>query len=612
MKRNLTKYLLGVLLMMATFGNTTTTRAADSDAFEAGVAAALAARPDAPSLLGDDPLAAFGTIGGDNLTLELIDKAPRHLRAETLAATPHRWSVQLIANPDVAVKQGDVLFATFRIRNPEASDGREGRTEFAIEESHEPWRKDVSYPVVATGDWELHSVPIRIERDHGPGEWSVLFRLGYGPQVVELADVRLRHFGRDVSIQDLPRRSRQYPGMAPDAPWRDAAAERIDRHRKADLAVEVIDAEGNPLPGADVHVQMTRHAFWFGSAVKFWRIAEPGEFNDTYRRHIEELFNHVVNENDLKWPCWAGQWSQKWTPEKSIRALRWLDQRDIHVKGHCLIWPSWKHTASRLEKLKDDPAAMRRMISEHFADVIGRTRQWVDEWDVINEPFNNNDVMQVLGDDEMVEWFKLADKHAPQARLYLNDFGILAAGGRTDTPHQQHYQDTIRMLLDRGAPLQGLGMQSHFGESITPPEALLKILDRYAEFGLPIQITEFDVATDDQTFQANYTRDFMTAVFSHPAVNGFVIWGFHEGNHWRPNAAMYRKDWSIKPNGEAYKKLVFDEWWTDERKHTADNGRASFRGFKGDYRITVTHDDHHTTQAIRLDDDAVLRVNLAE
>src|SRR5688572_23119345 len=58
-----------------------------------------------------------------------------------------------------------------------------------------------------------------------------------------------------------------YAGRAEEAPWRVAAAQRIERYRKGTLRVVVTDRRGKPIPGATVRVSMRRHAFGFGSAV---------------------------------------------------------------------------------------------------------------------------------------------------------------------------------------------------------------------------------------------------------------------------------------------------------------------------------------------------------
>jgi endo-1,4-beta-xylanase len=82
-------------------------------------------------------------------------------------------------------------------------------------------------------------------------------------------------------------------------------------------------------------------------------------------------------------------------------------------------------------------------------------------------------------------------------------------------------------------------------------------------------------------------RDFMTVIFSHPSVHGFLMWGFWDGKHWLGNAPIYRKDWSLKPSGEVYMDLVFNQWWTDVRGKSDTEGKMRVKGFLGEYEVTV-------------------------
>ncbi len=265
----------------------------------------------------------------------------------------------------------------------------------------------------------------------------------------------------------------------------------------------------------------------------------------------------------------------------------------MHIKGHNLVWPGRRYLPSAIQEALEqsdmDTEALRETVRRRVIEMATRYRGLVDEWDVVNEPFNNHDLTDVLGEDEMTWWITLTKGIHPKAVLFLNDFGILAAAGRTDTPHQAHFQQTIKDLLDRGAPLEAIGIQGHFGETVTPPTTVLKLLDRYAAFGLPIQITEYDLNSSDQQLQADYRRDFLTAVFSHPSVNGFIMWGFWEGAHWRPDAAMFTHDWQPKAHAKAYRELVYNQWWTNEQGTTDATGEYVGRGFMGGYEARLSH-----------------------
>jgi len=79
------------------------------------------------------------------------------------------------------------------------------------------------------------------------------------------------------------------------------------------------------------------------------------------------------------------------------------------------------------------------------------------------------------------------------------------------------------------------------------------VLDRLAVFKLPIRITEYGYETQfieppmtteypydaqSEEKKARFLDDFYRLCFSHPAVEGIIMWGHWEGAHWRPGAAI--------------------------------------------------------------------------
>ena len=143
-------------------------------------------------------------------------------------------------------------------------------------------------------------------------------------------------------------------------------------------------------------------------------------------------------------------------------------------------------------------------------------------------------------------------------------------------------------------------MQGHFGGVVTPPATLVKILDRFSAFGLPISITEYDHDVDDEELQGNYLRDFLTVIFSHPSVINFTMWGYYDGSHWKNNTPIYRKGWSLKPSGIAFQDLVFRQWWTNAEGKTDALGECRLRGFLGDYDLTIRHEGKIRTVQVAL------------
>jgi GH35 family endo-1,4-beta-xylanase len=529
------------------------------------------------------------------------------LRCEVATRPAHTWDIQFQFRTTRKIEKGEVLWARFYARTLAAkTESGEGRVCVIFEKNSPPNDKSLSFDLDLGREWNEYFFPFKSRNAYEAGKASAGFHLGTLEQTVEIADFEVFTFGKDADMNRLPRTRIAYAGQALDAPWRAAANERIGQHRKADLAVTVTDAAGKPLPGAKVHVAMTRHAFGWGSAVTVKGILRQDADGERYRAIIEKNYTRVVFENDLKWHSWDNPANHA----RILQAADWLRARTIEVRGHCLVWPSWKNTPRDLPALKDNPEALRQRINSHITSVVSTLKGRLVDWDVINEPYNNNDIMKVLGDGEMIAWFKLARQHDPDVRLTLNDYAILSAGGM-DTRHQDHFEKTLRFLKDGGAPITGLGLQSHFGGTPTPPERMLAILDRYAALGLDISITEHDIDTQDESLQAAFTRDFLTTVFSHPSVTAVLTWGFWEKSHWRPSAAYYRADWSLTPAGQAWLDLVTKKWWTDAALETAADGTARTRGFLGDYEITVTHNGVTKTVPAKLTKDgAKIEVSL--
>lgn len=406
-----------------------------------------------------------------------------------------------------------------------------------------------------------------------------------------------------------------YEGYEPDAPWRAVAAQRIDEVRKADLNVQVFDATGAPLPGALVQVEQTKHAFGFGSAVQAWRLRDNAPQHVTYKAKVRELFNLATIENNLKWPAWEGEWGSFYTQSGANSALNWINNNGLEARGHVMVWPGTANLPADLQALLSGGplnAAQQQQLRDRIAAHISEVGTFTDgrtvAWDVVNEPRTNHDVMDALpeGDAAMAEWFRLARAANPSAELYLNEYDILASGGQTDTGNQRLLEDQVRALQSAGAPIDGVGLQGHFNTSnLTGPEALWAIVDRYADLGLNVQVTEFDFGTTDEQLQAAYLRDFFTAMFAHEGVSDLVMWGFWEGAHYDPIRALFRQDWSAKPAGEAYLDLVFNQWWTDVATQTGASGGSVVRAFKGDHQVGIAFGGQTVSGPVTVDDDGV-------
>lgn len=512
-------------------------------------------------------------------------------RVSTLKDSGPEFAIELRGGTTREVSEGDVGLLRFFVRATEISD-ETGTAHIAVairgDRFDGPPSFEGDFPVVK--EWQEVLVPFVWKRSYAKGHAFFLFQFGYKRQTVEVGGVEAIHYGRSRDLASLPRTRFSYEGREADAPWRTEALARIEKLRKGDFSIEVVGADGKPLPAAQVTVKQTRSAFQWGTALQMRRIVEDSPDNRRYREVTQEFFNAATTENDLKWPAWDGEWvNQPYSKEQTLAGLRWLKERRFHLRGHVLVWPGQHNLPkSVLERLgtpreKEVP----QWVVEHIRSQLRETKGLLDEWDVLNEPFTNHTLMDTFGEQIMPTWFVAArEELPPTVPLYLNDFSNHDA--TTDGAHVAHFEKTARYLLDHGAPLGGLGIQAHFNGRPNAPKNILAVFDRYAsQFHLPLRITEFDVWTYDEELQADFTRDFLILAFSHPSVVGIQHWGFWESAHWRPSAGMFRKDWSEKPNAKVYREWVLKAWRTNLEGATDKDGHFARRGFYGDYEVVV-------------------------
>ena len=492
------------------------------------------------------------------------------------------WDMGTIVMAEGAVDEGDVLFATFEMRSVKSMTGQ-SLVNFICQGGAPGYAKSAMVRLSVGTEWARFHLPFVAENLYGKGESMAGFHLSLTDQTLEIADFQVLGYGPDFDIDSLPKTDLSCDGQADDAPRRAEAAERIDRLRKADVEVEVVDAAGRPVEGARVEIEMIRHGFPFGTAVAVSKMLLDSEDGDRYREELNKNFNSGVFESAMKWKNHGTG-----TPEQIDASLDLLEEARITMRGHVLMWPGWDWVPDDIqERYKGDKAAFRKVMEDRVYDYTLRYKDRIQDWDVVNEAFGVNDILKIYGEEVMIDWFNLAHRGNPDAVLYINDNDTLTAADR-DTRHMAAYEDQIEMLLDAGAPLGGIGTQGHFSTSLQSPVDIWKLLDRFGRHGLPIRVTEFDVLHDDPQVQADYQRDFLSAVFAHGSIAGFTMWGFWEGQHGRPQAALFDRDWNLRPHGEACRDLVYGEWWTDVSGETGRDGAFATRGFLGEHTVKVT------------------------
>ncbi|RJO73976.1 glycosyl hydrolase [Nocardia panacis] len=208
----------------------------------------------------------------------------------------------------------------------------------------------------------------------------------------------------------------------------------------------------------------------------------------------------------------------------------------MKVRGRPLVWhdglPQWMREAS-------GAAAVRPILLEHIDAVVGHFRGRVAEWDVVSEPISADSAdfgsggtgirrsvwSQALGEQYIDEAFRRARAADPQAALYLDEYGVEADGPRWDA-----LLALVTRLKERGAPIDGVGFQSHEsteGQRVSA-DTFRKHVRALAALGVRSRVSQMDVLVefDEHDVQAKQFAQRLAVCREEPTCVAFETWGF--------------------------------------------------------------------------------------
>lgn len=395
----------------------------------------------------------------------------------------------------------------------------------------------------------------------------------------------------------------------------------IEKNRKGNAYLEVVDTDGHPISGAEVTACQKNHNFKYGANIFMLDELESDEKNSAYRDAFKDIFNLATLPfywSDLE-PVQGKPRYAKGSPKIYRRpapdlCVEYCLENGIEPKAHCLNYdnytPQW---------LKDaDVEYHKRMLNKHFKELSERYADVIPSWEVTNEtllPYDHYN-SAFYRQDDFVEWsFRTADRYFPTNRLIINDFYIWYIHSPAYRDNRSPYYMQIERLGFKGIThLDSIGMQFHCFSSresegdIAPtfynPVFLYEVFDKYAQLGKKIQITEMTVpaysdSDEDEQVQAELIEKLYTVFFSHPAMEAVIYWNLVDGYAaFAPQGDMtagenkffgglMNFDLSKKRAYHTIKKLFSEKWHTVSRIATDINGKAEFRGFYGDYELTI-------------------------
>jgi len=258
----------------------------------------------------------------------------------------------------------------------------------------------------------------------------------------------------------------------------------------------------------------------------------------TYRDTIARQFNSVTAENVMKWDTLEPQQGVfNYGPADQLIAF--AGEHRIAVRGHVLVWhnqiPSW------VSEQAFTPDQLRDILRQHVMETARHFKGKVYQWDVLNEAFNEDGTLRDtiwlrnLGEGFIADVFRWARQADRNVKLFYNDFNLEFFGPKSDAAYA-----LVRRLLAQGVPIDGIGFQGHLGAQFGFDTRVQENMQRFADLGLDISVTEADVRMPLPTdvfklqSQAQGYHSLLEPCLLTRGCDSFTVWGYTDKYSWVP------------------------------------------------------------------------------
>ena len=420
-------------------------------------------------------------------------------------------------------------------------------------------------------------------------------------------------------------------------------AEGIEAHRKGNAEILLTDKDGKRLAGARIRAVQRSHEFRFGANLFMLDELETEEKNRKYKEYFANVFNIATlpfywrDLEPTEGNCRFAKDSERIYRRPSIDlCIEYCLSNGIEPREHCLNYETWIP-----DWLIDEPTSViKEKLEERIRTLAERYGSLIPRWEVTNEtlyPHRDRKLSAFYHEPDFVEWsFRTAERYLGENKLIINDAHCNIWAGAFNHTRSAYYMQIERELL-RGTRIDAIGMQFHMffpreSEAASTrlfytPSHLFRVMDTYATLGRPLGITEITLPAysgdrEDEAIQAEILEHLYSIWFSHPAMEEIIYWNLVDGyaafapqgdmtaGENRYFGGLLRFDLSPKPAYEKLHEIVNKTWHTETNLVTNADGVCSFRGFYGDYELTVEAGDRICRKTVTLSSECENRITV--
>lgn len=284
---------------------------------------------------------------------------------------------------------------------------------------------------------------------------------------------------------------------------------------------------------------------YFGTAVAANHLGEAA-----YASTLDAQFDSVTPENEMKWDA-VESTRNSFSFSAADQIVSHAQGKGMKVRGHTLVWhsqlPGWVSGLGVTD--------LRSAMNNHITQVMTHYKGKIHSWDVVNEAYQDGSsgarrsspFQDKLGDGFIEEAFRTARTVDAGAKLCYNDYNTDGQNAKSNAVYAM-----VKDFKARGVPIDCVGFQSHFNSNSPVPSDFQANLQRFADLGVDVQITELDIEGSGAAQAANYTK-VVNACLAVTRCTGITVWGVTDKYSWRSSGTplLFDGDYNKKPAYDA-------------------------------------------------------------
>ncbi|MEX0654673.1 MAG: hypothetical protein WD534_00810 [Phycisphaeraceae bacterium] len=362
--------------------------------------------------------------------------------------------------------------------------------------------------------------------------------------------------------------------------WVQRTQQRIDRVRKTDVRVIVLDEHDRPAANAHVRIEQRRHDFPLGFTLHDAHWPEPDDAAPLWR-----VFNAVALDG------WT-QWSAYDEADDAERDAMGQVIRQARERGMFVRWgggisadaarnPDWLAGQA--------PGDQLVAIDTHAGNLVRRYGWQVDQLDLYTHALDHDLIERKFGEPALRRLYEQAQADAAAT-------GTVIGLRVTDRLTGDRLQDLVRAVTDWHhlfIPFDVVAIEQRVQGSLSHG-LIERALAALGGLDIDLVLVDLEVGGASEAAAALNMETLLRTTFADPTVTGIWFGGMTPDAVGAAHGELFDEAGALTRAGRLVDQLFGELWWSDETLEPDELGNARARVFAGVYRITAVLEDGRT------------------